>query len=158
MDCAELGDFVERGLVDFFLGVEAGAHGPFMEQVEERAGFHKADGFCVWKKVQRDFLRDAAVEELIFGVPRVVHGAIIDFFGAKVRVQQSGRDVIELARVGEREQRARPGNHAMALVLAIGGVTDFFCEGVISVLERAHHGGVDADIESFETVEIARGI
>ena len=30
MDFAELGDFVHGGLVDFFLGVEAGAHGPFV--------------------------------------------------------------------------------------------------------------------------------
>ena len=35
---------------------------------------------------------------------------------------------------------------------------DFFGEGVIGVLERAHHGGVDADVESFEAVEIARGV
>jgi hypothetical protein len=33
VDCAELCDFVERGLVDFFLGVEAGAHGPFVKKV-----------------------------------------------------------------------------------------------------------------------------
>ena len=35
MDFAELRDFIERGLIDFFLGVEAGAHGPFMEKMEE---------------------------------------------------------------------------------------------------------------------------
>ena len=37
MDFAELGDLVERGLVDFFLSVEAGAHGPFVEKMEKRA-------------------------------------------------------------------------------------------------------------------------
>jgi len=31
MDLAELGYFVHGGGVDFFLGVEAGAHGPFVE-------------------------------------------------------------------------------------------------------------------------------
>ena len=35
MDFAELRDFIERGLIDFLLGVEAGAHGPFMEEMEE---------------------------------------------------------------------------------------------------------------------------
>src|SRR5271168_1590412 len=39
VDLAELGEFVHGGLVDFFLGVEAGAHGPFVEEVEEGAGF-----------------------------------------------------------------------------------------------------------------------
>ena len=38
VDLAELGDFVHAGGVDFFLGVEAGAHGPFVEEMEERAG------------------------------------------------------------------------------------------------------------------------
>jgi len=35
MDFAELRDFIERGLIDFFLCVEAGAHGPFMQEMEE---------------------------------------------------------------------------------------------------------------------------
>ena len=39
MDLAELGDFVHGGGVDFFLGVEAGAHGPFVEEMEEGTGF-----------------------------------------------------------------------------------------------------------------------
>ena len=34
----------------------------------------------------------------------------------------------------------------MALVLAVGGVADFFGESVIGVLEGAHDGGVDADV------------
>jgi len=34
----------------------------------------------------------------------------------------------------------------------------FFREGVVGVLKSAHDGGVDADVESFETVEIAGGI
>ena len=158
MDFAELGDFVERGLVDFFLSVEAGAHGPFVEEVEERAGFDEANGFGVGQKIERDFVGDAAIEELIFGVPGVVHGAVVDFFGARIVFEQSGSDVVGLARVGEREQRARAGNHAVALVLAVGGVADFFGESVIGVLQRAHHGCVDADVESFQAIEIARGI
>ena len=62
MDFAELGDFVHGGGVDFFLGVEAGAHGPFVEEMEERAGFDEANGFGIGKKVESDFGRDAAVE------------------------------------------------------------------------------------------------
>src|ERR1700740_588610 len=55
MNFAELGDFVEGGFVDFFLRVEAGTHGPFVERVEERAGFDKANGFCVREDIQGDF-------------------------------------------------------------------------------------------------------
>ena len=62
MDGAEFGDFVHGGVVDFFLGVEASAHGPFVEEMQERAGFDEANGFCVRKKIERDFGRNAAVE------------------------------------------------------------------------------------------------
>jgi len=158
MDFAELGELVHGGLVDFFLGVEAGAHGPFVDEMEEGAGFVEADGFGVGQKIERDFRRDAAIEELVFCGPGVEHGAIVDFFGAGVGGEEHGSDVVGFARIGEGEKRARAGDHAMALVLTVGGVADFFGEGVIGVLEGAHHRGVDADVESFETVEIARGI
>ena len=46
----------------------------------------------------------------------------------------------------------------MALVLAVGGVTDLLGESVIGVLESAHHRRVDADIESFQPIRISRGI
>jgi len=46
----------------------------------------------------------------------------------------------------------------MALVLAVGGVADFFGEGVVGVLEGAHGGGVDAYVESLEAIEIAGGV
>jgi len=39
VDLAELSDLVHGGGVDFFLGVEARAHGPFVEEMEERAAF-----------------------------------------------------------------------------------------------------------------------
>src|ERR1700689_2551125 len=44
---ADLRDLVHRRLVNLFLGVEAGAHGPFVEQMKERAGLHQADRFCI---------------------------------------------------------------------------------------------------------------
>ena len=84
MDLAELGDFVHGGGVDFFLGVEAGAHGPFVEEVEEGAAFDEADGFGVGEEIESDFRRDAFVEEFIFGGPGVVHGAVVEFFGAGI--------------------------------------------------------------------------
>ena len=37
-------------------------------------------------------------------------------------------------------------------------MADFFGECVVGVLESAHHGGVDADVEDFEAVGIAGGI
>ncbi len=66
MDFAELGELVHGGLVDFFLGVEAGAHGPFVNEMEERAGFVEADGFGVREEIKGDFGRDAAVEKFVF--------------------------------------------------------------------------------------------
>src|SRR6267378_7756549 len=65
VDFAELGDFVHGGGVDFFLGVEASAHGPLVEEMEERAGFDEANGFGVRKKVEGDFGRNSTVEKLV---------------------------------------------------------------------------------------------
>jgi len=155
MDLAELGDFVHAGDVDFFLGVEAGAHGPFVEKMEEGAGLDEANGFRVGEEIESDFGLDAGVDEFVFGGPGVLHGAVVEFLGAGILGEQSGSDVVGLARVGESQERAGAGDHAVALVLGIGGVADFFGEGVIGVLERTHHGGVDADVENFEAVGIA---
>ena len=158
MDFAELGYFVEGGFVDFFLRVEAGAHGPLVEEVEERAGFDEADGLGVGENVESDFGGDAAVEELIFCGPGFVHGAVVEFAGARIIFEEHRRDVVGLAGVGQGEERSRAGDHAVALVLTVSGVADFFGEGVVGVLESAHCGGVDADVESFESIKIAGGI
>src|SRR2546425_3222616 len=45
VDLAELGDLFQGCLVNFFLRVEAGAHGPFVEQVKQRAGLDQPNGF-----------------------------------------------------------------------------------------------------------------
>ena len=90
MDLAELCDFVHAGGVDFFLGVEAGAHGPFVEEMEEGAGLDEADGFGVGEKIERDFGGDAAIEEFILGGPSVLHGAVVEFFGAGILVRRAG--------------------------------------------------------------------
>ena len=158
VDFAELGEFVHGSLVDFFLGVEAGAHGPFVEEMKERAGFIEADGFGVGEKIKGDLWGDAEIEELIFRGPGVVHGAVEDFFGAWIVGEKHGSDVVGFAGVGESEKRARAGDHAMALVLAVGGVADFFGESVVGVLEGAHDRGVNANVQSFEAIEIAGGV
>src|SRR5258708_18467226 len=49
VDFAELGDFVHGSRVDFFLGVEACAHGALVEELQERAGFVGAHGFGLGK-------------------------------------------------------------------------------------------------------------
>src|SRR5947209_9321540 len=126
--------------------------------MEERAGFVEADGFGVGKKIESAFRRNAAVEELILGGPGVEHGAIVQFFGARVSGKERGSDVVRLASVSKSEEWARSGDHAMTLVLAVGCVADFFRERVVGVLQGAHHRGVNADIESFEAVEIASGV
>jgi len=158
MDAAEFRDFVHGGGVDFFLCVEAGAHGPFVEKMEERAGFDEANGFGVGEKIESDFGRDAAGEESVFGGPGVVHGALVHFAGARIFFEELRGDEVGLARVGEGEEGTRAGNHAMALVLRIRGVGDFLCKGVIGVLERAHDGRVDADVERFKAIKVFGGI
>ena len=35
LNFAKLGNFVHGGLIDFFLGVEAGTHGPLVDEMEE---------------------------------------------------------------------------------------------------------------------------
>ena len=158
VDFAELGDFVHGGRVDFFLGVEACTHGPFVEEMEERAGFDEANGFGIGEQVEGDFGRDATVEEFVFCGPGFVHGTVVKFLGTGISLKKFRSDVVGIASIGQREQWARAGYHAMALVLAVGGVADFFGEGVIGMLQGAHHGRVDADVQSFEAVEIAGGI
>src|SRR6266478_2068675 len=158
MDFAELGYFVKRGFVDFFLGVEAGAHGPFVEQMKERAGFDEADGLGVGEKIERNFDWHAAVEELIFCGPGFLHRAFVDFFGARIVGNEQRQDVIRLASVCEREEWSRTGDHAVALVLAVRRVADFFRKRISGVLQGAHHWGVGADVESFQAVEVASGI
>ena len=155
---AELSDFLHRGLVDFFLGVEAGAHRPFVMKMEKRAGFIETDGFGVGEKIKSDLRRNAAVEKMVLGGPSVLHGALVDFLGAGIVGEKHGRDVVGLAGVGESKKRTRARDHAMALVLAVCGVADSFGKRVIGVLESTHHRGVDADVECFEAIEIAGGI
>ena len=158
MDAAEFCDFVHGGGVDFFLRVETGTHGPFMEEVEKGAGFDEANGFSVREKVESDFGRDAAVEKDVFCGPSFVHSAFVDFVGARIFFEKLRRDEVGFTRVGERQEWARAWDHAMALVLRVGGVGDFFGEGVVGMLERAHDRCVDADVEGFEAIEIFGGI
>lgn len=103
MNIAELGDFVHGGLENFFLGVEASTHGPFVEKMEKRAGFVEADGFGIRENIERDFERDTTIEKLVFGRPCVEHGAIVSFLGARIRGEKHGRDVVGFAGVGQRE-------------------------------------------------------
>ena len=45
MNAAEFSDLIHGRSINFFLSVEASAHGPLVEQMQERTGFDKADGF-----------------------------------------------------------------------------------------------------------------
>ena len=51
--------------------------------MEERAGFDEANRFGVGQKIERDFARDAAIEKFVFCRPGVLHGAVVEFFGAR---------------------------------------------------------------------------
>ena len=87
-----------------------------------------------------------------------MHCAIVELLGAGILGEEKRDDVVGVACVGECEEGGGAGDHAMALVLGVGGVADFFGESVIGMLEGAHHGGADADVEDFEAVGIASGV
>src|SRR5208337_707634 len=127
---AKLRDFVHGGVVDLFLGVEARAHGPFVEQVEERAGFDETNRLGVGEEIKSDFGGNAAVQQLVFGGPSVVHGAAVDFAGARIPRKELWCDVVGITGIGESEKRARTGDHAVTLILAVRGVADFLGKGV----------------------------
>src|SRR5215831_2292808 len=114
---AELGDFVHGSGIDFFLSIEASAHGPLVQEMKKRSGFDQADRFCVGKKVKRDFQGHAAVEKFVLGRPSVAHGAIVNFLGPGISLDELRRDEIGVASVGEGKKRAGAWNHAVALVL-----------------------------------------
>src|SRR6516225_8822687 len=103
---AELRDFVHRGIVDFLLRIEAGAHSPLVEKVEQRAGFDEADGFRIGKDIQGYFGRHSAVKKLVFCCPGAAHGAFVEFFRARIFSKKHRRDVFGFACVGESEKRA----------------------------------------------------
>ena len=55
-------------------------------------------------------------------------------------------------------ERARAGHHSMALILAIGGMANFFRKCKIRVLKCAHHRRMHADIQRLQTVWISRRV
>ena len=103
MHFTELREFIHRGLINLFLGVEAGAHRPLVKQVKERASFDEADAFGVGQNIEGDFGRNTAIEQFVFGGPRILHSAVVQFLGAGILFQKHGRDVVRFARVGEGE-------------------------------------------------------
>ena len=89
---AHLFHFFDGGLIDLFLGVEAGAHRPFVEKVKERAGFDESNRFRIGQKIERKFRRNAAIEQLVFRGPGLVHRAFVDFESARIIANQRGSD------------------------------------------------------------------
>ena len=87
-----------------------------------------------------------------------MHCPLVDVLGPRVFFQEHWRDVVRFAGIGKSEERARARDHAMPLVLAVCGMADFLREGVGGVLQRTHHGGVNADVQSFEAIEITGGV
>ena len=56
------------------------------------------------------------------------------------------------------QQRPRAGHHAMALVLAVGGVADLLGEREMGVLQRPHERRVHAHVHRFQAIGIARRV
>ena len=55
-----------------------------MEKMEKRAGLNQTDRFCIGEQIKSDFRGHPAIEKLILGGPRIAHGALIEFFGARI--------------------------------------------------------------------------
>src|SRR3974377_1275003 len=110
---SEVRNFIHRGVVDFLLRVEAGAHGPFVQKVEQRTGFDETNGFCVWKDIQGNFRGHAAIEKPILGRPGFLTRALGPGVRARILSEEPRGDVIGFARVGEGQKWARAGDHAM---------------------------------------------
>src|SRR5579859_6826907 len=90
MDFTKLGNFVHRSSKNLFLRVEAGAHGPFVEKMEERARFVEANGFGVGENVKRNLERHAPIEKLTLSGPGVVHGAFVSFLARGFAARSMG--------------------------------------------------------------------
>ena len=67
---ADLLDLFHRGLVNLLLRVEAGAHRPLVQQMQQRAGFDQANGFRVRQQVERDFAAARRGRAIRFSPPR----------------------------------------------------------------------------------------
>ncbi len=135
---AHLRQLVHRGAVDLLLRVEAGAHHPLVREVEQAA--RSRGSAAPWRSAAGRAPSRAARPARAGGSwpprrgpspPRNTSSA------RRVRGDQGRRHVVGPARVRERHQRPRGGDHAVALVLAVGGVRELLQERVRRVVHGA---------------------
>jgi signal transduction histidine kinase len=155
---AHLFDFLNRRRIDFLLRIEAGPHGPFVQQMQQRSRFHHANRRGVRQQVERQIGRDAAIDQLALRRPRFFHRLPIERESFRIAGNQARRDVIGRPARDQPQKRPRARNHAMPLVLAIGRMTDSLGEREMGVLESAHHRRMNAHVERFQPVGVSRGI
>ena len=74
---ADLRDLVHRGEIDLFLGVEARAQRPLVQEGDERARLHHAQRLGVRQHVHRELERHAELEQPVLRVPCVPHRALV---------------------------------------------------------------------------------
>ena len=84
-----------------------------------------------------------------------MHRPLVKFLCPGILVEQHGSDVVQVSGIGKCQQRTGTRHHAMALILAVGSVADFFRKRIIGVLQGLHHGGVYPDIQRFEAIQVA---
>ena len=150
---AHLLDLVHRGLPDLALRVQAGAHRPLVQQVEQRARLLEAHRERVRQHVERELRRDAAARAGARArptPPRPPRGRARGRPGSSR--DQLGLDHVDARRHAAREQRPRARHHAVSLVLRVGRVRELLAEGVVRVRERAHQRRVRRDVERLEPV------
>ena len=157
---AHLLDLVHRGVPDLALRVQAGAHRPLVEQVQQRAGFLEAHRERVGQQVERELReRRRVASSRSRASPRVASTASVEErVAGRVLADQLGLHDVDVRRHGAREQRSRARHHAVALILRVGAVRELLAERVVGVLERAHQRRVGRDVQRLEPIRVARRV
>jgi hypothetical protein len=155
---AQLLDLVHRRLPDLALGVETGAQGPLVQQVQQRTRLLETDRRRVGKHVQRQLWLHPKVEEPSTHVPLLLHDLLEQRVAVRIRADELGLHHVDAGRHRAREQRTRARHGAVTLVLGVRGVGELLAEHVVGVGERARERRVRGDVERLEPIVIVCGI
>ena len=125
MHGTDLLQLLHRSGVDLLLSVEARAHGPFVEQVQQASGLDQTHRCRVRQHIDGKRGRDTHVEQLVPGLPGLLHGLVVEVLDLRVPAHQHGRNVVGFGTGSGRQQRTRTRHHAMPLVLRVRSMAQF---------------------------------
>ena len=153
---AHLLDLVHRRLPDLALRVQAGAHRPLVEQVEQRARLLEAHGERVRQHVERELRRDAERRAAARARPRPPRPPRRRARGRPDRrAISSGSTTSTRAGTVRVSSGREPGTMRWRWSWESARVGELLAEGVVRVVERAHQRRVDRDVQRVEPVAVA---